>query len=281
MAAVSRAPGPAAGRPESGGQRGGGEPAGKASFPPGFTKAGLAARVIRPVFWFWYAAGLLLMLFYKVPEALGFSNGLFLLFFASYAVFLETRTGRGIPGIVFRTTLVAAVTFGVEAMGVATGFPFGSYAYTDVLGIAAGGVPLAIACAWIGVMVTMLLLAEDGPRWVRALQVGGGLLLFDLVLDPVAYARGFWVWEGTGVYAGIPWTNFASWFLIAALLSFVYPRRTVPAPVRREAGLLYGLMLVMFALLGIKEGMLLPAGFAAVGLLLVYGRVQRKEGSAR
>ncbi|WJH37220.1 carotenoid biosynthesis protein [Paenibacillus sp. CC-CFT747] len=110
---------------------------------------------------------------------------------------------------------------------------------------------------------------------------GGGLLLFDLVLDPVAYARGFWVWEVPGVYAGIPWTNFASWFLIAALLSFVYPRRTVPGPVRREAGLLYGLMLVMFALLGIKEGMLLPAGFAAAGLLLVYGRVQRKEGSAR
>ncbi|WJH34807.1 carotenoid biosynthesis protein [Paenibacillus sp. CC-CFT747] len=138
VAAVSRAPAPTAGRPESGGQRGGGEPAGKASFRPGFTKAGLAARLIRPVFWFWYAAGLLLMLFYKVPEMLGFSNGLFLLFFASYAVFLETRTGRGIPGIVFRTTLVAAVTFGVEAMGVATGFPFGSYAYTHVLGIAAG-----------------------------------------------------------------------------------------------------------------------------------------------
>lgn len=261
------------------------------------------------LFWGWYSVGLILMLFFRVPEPLRAANALFLMFFAAYALYLESGVFGQAPGhrdgestgtdhsllgglptrgrraavslstgdgtvhsrLALRAVLVGTVTYALEWVGIRTGFPFGGYRYSDTLRLFGEPVPLAIAFAWIGVMSTAVLLSGARSKWRRALQVGGWALLFDLVLDPAAYARGFWVWESEGFYAGVPWTNFAGWFATAFALSWLYPLRPEQEDPPLGAVRLYQGMLLMFGLLALQAGLMLPGLVAAAGLLLAEG----------
>ncbi|MEZ5256521.1 MAG: carotenoid biosynthesis protein [Ilumatobacteraceae bacterium] len=44
------------------------------------------------------------------------------------------------------------------------------------------------------------------------------LTAWDLFLDPQMVGEGYWRWERGGRYRGIPWTNFAGWFLASTVL---------------------------------------------------------------
>ncbi|MBB3112893.1 putative membrane protein [Paenibacillus phyllosphaerae] len=229
--------------------------------------------MLRRLFVFWYACGLALMLTFGVPEWLSFSNGLFLVLFTCYALSIERKLGEPAKVSGVRAGLVALVTFGLESIGVATGYPFGAYQYSTILGLSVAGVPVAIALAWVGIIACAVMVVAVGSKWLRAGLVGGIALILDLVLDPVAYARGFWLWEGDPSlgYYGVPAQNFISWFVIAALASFLYPIRPVPAPVRKEAGRLLQALVLMFGLLGLREGYVMPLAIAACGALLMEG----------
>lgn len=227
--------------------------------------------MLRRLFYGWYGVGLALMLTVGVPPWLAFSNGLFLVFYALYALELERRLGGSARVAWLRAFAIGCVTFAMEALGVRYGWPFGEYAYTAVLGFSLQGVPLAIACAWVGVLLNALLLSPASGRVCRALLTGLWLLALDLVLDPVADARALWVWSGEGGYYGVPFSNFASWFALSAALSLLFPIRPVPAALRREALRLMQSMLLMFGLLAWKEGMTLPLLIAALIILLAEG----------
>jgi uncharacterized membrane protein len=129
---------------------------------------------------------------------------------ASTAEALEARGRRGaLAGLV-----AGAVGFGAELIGVATGRPFGRYAYSERLGPRVRGVPLLAAAAWA-------LLAR--PAWVvagrlsdrRVLRIplaAGALTGWDVFLDPRMVREGYWTWPGGGRYDGVPASNFAGWF---------------------------------------------------------------------
>jgi putative membrane protein len=115
--------------------------------------------------------------------------------------------------------LVAVTTgggFAVEALGVATGFPFGSYFYRDALGPLLFGVPLVIPLAWTWMA---------WPAWVvagrlvaarfRVPVAAWALASWDLFLDPQMVAEGYWRWRGT---PGIPVSNYVGWFGVALVL---------------------------------------------------------------
>ncbi|MGM7702539.1 carotenoid biosynthesis protein [Pseudalkalibacillus sp. Hm43] len=229
--------------------------------------------MINVIFWIWYSIGLVLMLFFHVPDALKFSNGLFLFFFAIYALKLEKEHTGQYKKLIPLALVVGAITFTIEAVGVWTGIPFGQYAYSSILGIGAFGVPFAIACAWVGVLINALLISNTHSKWSRAIEVGIWVVLFDLVLDPVAYARGFWIWESKSAYFGIPVENFISWFLIAALLSLVFPLKPMAEGLRRKGTILFQAMLLMFGLLGLKEGMTGVFFLSVVLVLVAEGRI--------
>ena len=84
-----------------------------------------------------------------------------------------------------------------ENLGVATGFPFGNYHYTDALGPKLGYVPLMIGPAYLGVgylsWVMGTILIGDVKRGASALStfatpfIGAFVMvLWDLSLDPSA-----------------------------------------------------------------------------------------------
>jgi putative membrane protein len=136
---------------------------------------------------------------------------------ASTAEALEARGARG----ALAGAVAGAVGFGAELAGVATGRPFGRYAYSDRLGPRVRGVPLLAAAAWA-------MLAR--PAWIvagrlserpvlRVPLAAGALTAWDVFLDPRMAREGYWTWPEGGAYEGVPASNFVGW-LATGLAAF-------------------------------------------------------------
>jgi uncharacterized membrane protein len=124
-------------------------------------------------------------------------------------------------------SLVVTATLGgfaVEAIGVATGFPFGHYDYSGHLGPKLLGVPLIIPLAWTWMAWASWLAAlrlttrRSGQIAIAAV----GLAAWDLFLDPQMVAEGYWTWRSPtpalpGV-PGVPIGNYLGWLGFAILL---------------------------------------------------------------
>ncbi|WP_046227650.1 carotenoid biosynthesis protein [Paenibacillus dauci] len=253
------------------------------------------------LFWIWYAIGATLLLTIDVPKALDFSNGLFLVFYALYALYLMKRqevywqlSDQSVSGSVhkkwLRLLLLALLIWlggmSLEWIGVHTGWPFGEYEYTPLLGSLIFGVPWTLGFAWIGVVAGGALLSSarieregQAPaavrtwsvRLLRAVKIGVWIIILDLVLDPVAHARGFWHWGGTGGFYGVPWSNFVAWFVVGGVLSLTLPNLFITRKVHRHATFLYQGMLLLFGLLAWKAGIEGSMLAAVLGILLAEG----------
>lgn len=133
-------------------------------------------------------------------------------------------------------TIAASVlitTWGVEALGSATDFPFGDYAYTSKLQPQTGGVPWLIPLAWLMMLppawaVTASLIEglrlshQQKTRLIFSGIAGLAFTVWDFYLDPQMVAHGLWVWETPGGYFGIPWVNFVGWWLASAVLTWLF-----------------------------------------------------------
>jgi uncharacterized membrane protein len=138
------------------------------------------------------------------------------------------------PRTALRLWLAGALGWASEWLGVTTGFPFSAYHYTDALGPALAGVPLAMAPAWILLAGHALAFTAlfPGLRHPLARIAAGAawMTAIDLVIDPLAAGPlGYWAWQGGGAYYGIPWANFAGWFGVSAVLLAVLGPQPAPA----------------------------------------------------
>jgi len=226
------------------------------------------------------------MLTIGVPKLLSFSNGLFLVFYALYVVDLIYQGRRRNrmsdqsviwkqPGLWVSSAILWLGGMGVEWIGVHTNWPFGEYGYSDFFGIHLFNVPLTLGFAWIAVVGNSALLSGGGSSWIgkliRAIKTGFWAILLDLVLDPVAHARGFWHWEAPGGFYGVPWTNYISWFIMGAFLSLFLPAMPADRSSLLRAKWLYQLFILLFGLLAWKEGITGSFIIALVGMLLAEG----------
>jgi uncharacterized membrane protein len=134
---------------------------------------------------------------------------------------------------------IAAITVGfiVEALGVRSGFPFGTYVYNATLGLREFSVPVVIPLAWAMMAYPALVAARFlvRRRWAVALVGGWALATWDLFLDPMMVSDGHWRWVGDyQTLAGIshvPWTDFVGWLAVSIILINLLdllPRRTAP-----------------------------------------------------
>ncbi|MCW2605617.1 MAG: hypothetical protein JWO60_310 [Frankiales bacterium] len=142
-------------------------------------------------------------------------------FAASTTHALVSRGARWTAAFVVTTV---GVGFLAEALGTATGVPFGDYAYAGSLGPRLLDVPLVIPLAWAMFGYPALLVGQRLASSAPAAALVGGLALasWDLFLDPLLVGDGHWAFASrTGALPGapaIPLTNYAGWLLVAVLM---------------------------------------------------------------
>ncbi|MDP9458971.1 MAG: carotenoid biosynthesis protein [Actinomycetota bacterium] len=214
------------------------------------------------------------------------------------AVSRGTRTGLGVLLVV----AVTAVVF--EAVGLATGFPYGRYTYADTLGPTLLGVPFLVPLAWLMMAWPSWVLAERLAGPVRSglrtpARVAAAAAIFaawDVVLDPQMVQAGYWTWAnpepGLPGIGTVPLTNLGGWLLAGAvlmsLLDALVRRTSAPgsprigdaAPLLALAWMTLGGALAHAGWLGLPGSAAWGAGLA-VPVLVVLAVQQRRAGGDR
>ena len=128
-----------------------------------------------------------------------------------------------------------------ENVSVLTGFPFGHYYFTELMGPKIFQVPILLGIAYVGMAYLSWVLAYvilDGPQFgisdyrVVLVPALASIIMtsWDLSQDAVwsTYLH-LWIWPRGGAYFGVPISNFFGWYLTVYLIyqSFaLYLRRS-------------------------------------------------------
>lgn len=195
-----------------------------------------------------------------------------------------------------RVLLLLGCTFVVslffESLGVATGWVYGDYSYTDKLGYKfLGLVPLIIPVAWFMMSYPSFIIANRlipaGSRlWAWRLSVAaiGAVIMtaWDLSMDPMMVAGEHWTWHEEGLFFGIPLQNYWGWWLtiFVVYLLFLWIGRLTPAKLatddpgfERQAVLSYAIAGLSTVVVNLQVGLGGPAlaGFFAMLPWVIVG----------
>lgn len=145
------------------------------------------------------------------------------------AMLLDAAATRGAVAALLLLVIAGGGGLIAEAVGIRTGFPFGSYHYTGTLGLEVLGVPLLVPLAWVMMAwpawnVARRLVGRHG-RAATVVVGAYALTAWDVFLDPQMVDAGHWQWERTtpalpGV-EGIPLSNFGGWLLVSLVMMMV------------------------------------------------------------
>lgn len=114
----------------------------------------------------------------------------------------------------------ATIGFVVEIIGVHTGYLFGNYHYLQNLGVKIADVPIVISINWALITLGAAQIAAliSKKKYARIFIAASVMLLFDIIMEPVAIKSQFWTWaEGI-----IPTYNYVCWFLVGLFLQYIY-----------------------------------------------------------
>ncbi len=176
---------------------------------------------------------------------------------------------------------VAAVTLTIEAIGTATGYPFGAYTYTDYLQPQLFHVPLLIPLAWFMMLpVSWAVMQRQRTGRLRfAIASALAFTAWDLFLDPQMVMWEFWVWEQPGAYFGIPLSNYVGWLATAFVITWLlYPATQIDPAAQQLLWLVYAITWFLEAFgLAFFWGQIGPAlvGGIVMGAFMLYGWIQK------
>lgn len=130
---------------------------------------------------------------------------------------------------------LSAFAYAIETIGLKTGFPYGIFAYSDLLGAKFfGTTPWTVPFGWVPLLLASWVTVW---RWLRPIELRilgtvALLIALDLVLDPIAVALGFWKYAHPGIWFSIPFTNYLGWifsgFIGCLILQLLTKQEGVP-----------------------------------------------------
>jgi len=138
---------------------------------------------------------------------------------------LHGAAAYGLRGSLIFAGLSFVVGNAFENLSILTGFPFGHYYFTGVMGPKLFLVPVFLGLAYLGmgyVSWTVGRLLVCGPEgrlsgWrvlATPLVAACAMVAWDLSMEPVwSTLLRCWIWVGGGPYFGVPVTNFLGWYL--------------------------------------------------------------------
>lgn len=172
----------------------------------------------------WYVAAgsalaLVFVSFYTILPSELIAAGFFLSALPTLSAFIKNNGGvRG--GVALALLLV--FVYGVYAVAVSTGFPFGSIIFGDGFGRKLfGSVPWSLLFIWAPALIAASSIAAHVFRspLVRFFGTAAFVVLFDAILNPVALRLGFWSFaSATG---GLPLFNYFGWILAGLVASAI------------------------------------------------------------
>jgi bisanhydrobacterioruberin hydratase len=187
------------------------------------------------------------------------------------ATFLSELREASLALTLRRASVILLVLYAIEFIGVTTGYPFGSYVYTDVLGFSVAGIPLAISFAWYATVMNTWrmsegLMSKGGQSRAGLVALGAGMLTLalDIALEPMAsMVNAYWRWRDNT----IPLQNYLSWFFLTLIAVYLLSKHkpVVGLPrkgLMRTALLIYGMQIVLFAATAVRNGYTVPAVIA-------------------
>lgn len=200
---------------------------------------GAAVRA-EPAVWALCAAAIVVQILYPLtPDSLrtAITVASVVVFFV--AVVADAGRVHGPRGAAVLVVVAGGGGLVAEAVGVASGWPFGGYAYTGSLGLEVVGVPVVVPLAWVMMAWPALVVARTlAVRAPSVVAVGAcALTAWDVFLDPQMVAAGHWVWfhpsPSLPLIPGVPVTNYLGWLVVSALviavLHHVLPREDEPS----------------------------------------------------
>jgi len=146
-----------------------------------------------------------------------------------FVIFHGTYRYRWESMIVF-IALAFVISWGMETLSIKTGFPFGSYYYTNLLGAKAGVVPWGIMLAYfftgyIAWTIATIFFKEYGSgvskKKIILIPITASFIMvaWNICFEPVmSTVEGNWVWINGGRFFGVPLTNFFGWFLTSYII---------------------------------------------------------------
>jgi uncharacterized membrane protein len=197
------------------------------------SRPGIAHGIV----WALFAAHLLAQPVYALlPRDLELLGTLFIVVTSTSFAFAHLWVTGGARAALMLLALCFFVAGGFEILSVHTGFPYGHYAYSSLLGPGIAGVPFIVPLCW-------QMMAHNAGTVARLLNpkafvlvASGALVAWDVYLDPQMVRAGLWTWErssGPWTYAGIPLENYAGWFLTALVIYAAYSRLVKPRALER------------------------------------------------
>ncbi|MFM9903821.1 MAG: isopentenyl-diphosphate Delta-isomerase [Pyrinomonadaceae bacterium] len=172
------------------------------------------------------AVGAFFMANVVIPPEAQFVSGINVILFAIPAFWAAAMwLGRRDAIILF--VVLGVLALAIETSAIVTGFPYGHFGYSDLLGYRLFGyTPWTVALAWTPLVLAAYAiskrLAVSGKLWaIRIVFVAAALIVFDLVIDPGAVLIGFWRYEGGGAFYGVPLSNFVGWVFSGVIAAIV------------------------------------------------------------
>ncbi len=170
--------------------------------------------------------------------------------------------------------ILGALLCGLLGLGIQLSLPFGDFSFADTLGYQLLGlVPWTMAFAYTPLVLAAFWLASKLTEGAGRILLAAVLLAaMNIVIDPALSFMGLRVWEAGGPFLGIPFINFAGWFitgLVAGLAVHAAWKDDDGAPVRRSIA--YSGFAILWFWSGVNLGLKqwIPAAAGLVGGLLM------------
>ncbi|HUB78384.1 MAG TPA: carotenoid biosynthesis protein [Bryobacteraceae bacterium] len=165
---------------------------------------------------------------------------------------------RGILRFILLTLLIGNL---MEDLGVLTGFPYGHYHFTAVMGPKIFTVPILLGLAYTGMgylawTLACLILGDRGEPlagsrlFTRPAIAALVMVAWDFAQDPVwSNLVHAWTWHDGGAYFGVPLSNYAGWYLTVYLmfLAFALTLRTRSAPSPKQPAWFWRTAILFYA----------------------------------
>ena len=218
----------------------------------------------------------------ELPPWSHWVSGINVIVFAVPAFLAATRwAGNRAAVILF--VLLGSLALLIESSAIITGFPYGHFGYSGLLGFKLfGSVPWTVALAWTPLVLAAFAIARvlSDRAALRIFIAAFILLLFDLALDPGAVKLGFWQYADGGSFYGVPVSNFLGWIVSGTVAAIVLEafahilKPLLPVPVQLISSSFF--IIFFWTCIAVFGEMLLPAaiGFA---VLIVFAAIYRKH----